>query len=84
MVKTISVTAEVTENHEVTIALPKDVPAGPVEITLVIKPKGAERVHALGELAESEFFGAWRDRDDITDSVEFARRLRDEGWRRSA
>ena len=36
----------------------------------------------LGDLAASEFAGIWEDRADIADSVSFARRLRDEAWRR--
>ena len=84
MVKTISVTTEVSADHEVRITLPADVPVGQVEIVLVVVPKEPAVHHTFGELADSEFFGMWRDRDDIEDSVEFARRLREEGWRRSA
>jgi hypothetical protein len=38
----------------------------------------------LGAFADSEFFGMWRARPDITDSIEFARELRSEGWKRTA
>ncbi len=39
-------------------------------------------VYTLGDLLHSEFFGIWKDREDIDDSVEFARALRDSAWRR--
>jgi hypothetical protein len=38
--------------------------------------------HTLGELADSQFFGLWRDRTDITDNIEFARQLRSNAWNR--
>ena len=39
---------------------------------------------SIDDFAHSEFFGMWRDRTDITDSAQFARDLRSEGWKRSA
>ena len=46
-------------------------PASPDEAT-------ADQKHYMtaGELAESELVGLWKDRTDITDSLEFARELR--------
>jgi hypothetical protein len=41
------------------------------------------RLRTLGDLAHSELFGLWRDRADVGDSVEFARRLRADAWSRS-
>lgn len=40
-----------------------------------------EPVMTLGDLLKSDVVGMWRDRDDLGDSVEFARKLRDEAWR---
>lgn len=37
----------------------------------------------LGELLESDLVGLWKDREDIGDSVEFARKLRKRVQRRS-
>jgi hypothetical protein len=84
MVKTISLKAQVTADHQVCITLPEDVPVGPAEIVLVVVPEGISLAHTLGELADSELFGTWKDREDIEDSVEFARKLREEAWKRSA
>jgi len=84
MVKAISATTEITADHELRITLPDDVPVGPADVVLVVVPKQPGAASTLGELANSEFFGIWRDREDITDSRDFARRLREEGWRRSA
>ena len=49
-----------------------DVPAA------VTKPAGITGA----ELAESEIVGMWADREDITDSAEFARQLRQRASRR--
>lgn len=84
MVRTLSISTDMTADHKVQITLPDDVPVGPVELVIVVVSKGAAGGHTLRDLAGSEFFGMWRDRDDIGDSQEFARKLREEGWRRSA
>ena len=84
MVKTISLTADVPPDREVRIVLPDDVPTGPAEIVVVVASRTLDAAHTLGELAQSEFFGMWRDRSDIGDSTEFARRLRNEGWSRAS
>ena len=84
MVKTFSVRTDVPLNHEVTITLPDDVPVGPAELVMVVVSQPTEAGRTLGDLLNSEFFGVWKDRPDIEDSAEFARRLREEAWRRSA
>ena len=48
-----------------------------------VRAERRARLRTLGDLARSEFFGLWRDRADITDSAEFARRLRVDGWSRA-
>ncbi len=82
MIKTISLTADVPPDREVRIVLPDDVPLGPAEIVVVVASHAAEGQSHLGDLARSEFFGMWRDRQDIGDSAEFARRLRNQAWSR--
>jgi hypothetical protein len=81
MIKTINLTTDVPPNHEVRLTLPSDVPTGPAEIVVTITSRTDDAAHTLGELLHSEFFGMWRDRTDITDSAEFARRLRIEAWK---
>jgi hypothetical protein len=83
MIKTINLITEISPDREVRITLPSDVPPGPAEIVVVVAPTTGPIGHTLGELLGSEFFGMWRDRTDIDDSVTFARRLRSEAWSRS-
>ena len=83
MVKTISISTEVPPSREVRITLPEEIPLGPVELTVIVSSGEEAAKVTLGDLLNSEFFGMWRDRSDITDSAEFARSLRDEAWRRS-
>jgi len=45
---------------------------------VLIKPAGITGA----ELAESEIVGMWTDREDIRDSAEFARQLRERASRR--
>lgn len=84
MTKTINVTTEIPPNREVTITLPNDFPVGPVRLMVTATTSAEETApsHTLGDLLNSEFFGVWRERTDIADSVDFAERLRIEGWRR--
>jgi hypothetical protein len=80
--KTVHLTADVPDSREISLTLPDEVPVGPVELTLLIRPQGAEIPSTFLDLSRSEFFGMWRDRDDIPDSEEYARQLRNEAWKR--
>jgi hypothetical protein len=82
MAKTININTKIPESRELHIVLPADVPVGPAEIVVTISTPANGTT--LGELLNSEFYGMWRDRSDITDSFEFARKLRSESWKRSA
>jgi hypothetical protein len=84
MFRTIKLTTEVPPNREVRIQLPDDIPPGPAEMVVIVASHTATTGHTLGDLARSEFFGMWRDRSDIGDSAEFARRLRRDAWSRPA
>jgi len=84
MVKRLNLNAEIPPNRELRITLPGDVPVGPAEIEVVVSSPPQSGVSTLGDFALSEFFGMWRDRGDIEDSSQFARRLRSNGWKRSA
>ncbi len=79
--KTFTTTAEIGEDRELTIKLPPDAPVGAVEVTVVVTPAEPARYRTLGDLLRSGFFGSWADRDDITDSVEYAQELRRRAWR---
>ena len=82
MFKTINLTTEVPPSREVRIKLPDDIPLGPAEMVVIVASQAPTTGHTLGDLAHSEFFGMWRDRTDIGDSAEFARRLRAQAWSR--
>ena len=84
MVRTVSLNAEIPPNREIHLTLPGDVPVGPAEIVVVVSTQAQAVESTLGDLAKSEFFGMWADRADIRDSVEFARELRTEAWKRPA
>ena len=87
MTRTVNLTAEIPANRELRIVLPPDVPAGPANIVLEVSPTEETVSPPIGSsiasLARSEFFGMWRNRTDIVDSVEFAANLRSQGWQRS-
>lgn len=84
MVKTIRLETNVTTDHELHIKLPNDFPEGMAEITLVVESqnKSKKKGRTFGDLLKSEFFGMWKDRDDIGDSVEYARKLQEKTWKR--
>ena len=82
MVKTVHISADVPPGRELHIVLPPDVPVGPAEIVVVVSSQAPPRENTLGDLVNSEFFGMWSERQDINDSVEFARQLRSEAWKR--
>jgi hypothetical protein len=59
-------------------------PTGTAKISIVVAEHEINgHISTLGELLNSELFGLWHDRTDITDSVEFARQLRRDAWQRT-
>jgi hypothetical protein len=82
MVKTLNISADIPADRELRIVLPHDFPSGPAEIMLVVSSASPAPSSTLGAFLNSVYFGMWRDRADITDNVEFARTLRNEGWKR--
>ncbi|MBI3788541.1 MAG: hypothetical protein HY276_09855 [Ignavibacteriales bacterium] len=81
MTRTINLTTNVPADRKVNIVLPSDVPVGPAEMEIRVTPS-EEKILTVGDFLRSEFFGMWRNRTDIEDSVEFAQRLRAEAWSR--
>ncbi len=84
MVKTVAFNTEIPANRELRITLPADVPAGPAAIVVTVSSPASSTTSTFGDLLKSEFLGMWCDRADIEDSLEFAQKLRSEGWKRSA
>lgn len=79
----IDATVTMGEDHVVTLTLPADVPPGELRITGEVKPTEQARKLTGAELADSEFFGDWADRDDLPrtneEFIQWRRRL----WERS-
>ena len=84
MVKTITLETEISASRELRIKLPADTPTGRVAVVVTVSSRGAAAAPTFGDLLKSEFFGTWRDRTDIEDSLEFAENLRRHGWKRPA
>ena len=84
MVRTVNLTTDIPASREIHITLPADVPLGPAEVVVVVSSSAPIMPSTLGDLLNSEFFGMWRDRTDIADSLKFAEELRSQGWKRSA
>jgi hypothetical protein len=82
VVRTVNLNADIPPDRELRITLPADVPVGPAQIVLVVSSADPLSGRTLGDFESSEFFGMWRDRSDIIDSVQFAHGLRSEGWKR--
>lgn len=73
---------DVPESREIRLQLPQDAPMGEAELDVTFKSGIEIRESRIGDLLDPEIFGAWKDRTDIGDSVEFARKLRERVWRR--
>ena len=74
--KTSTIQTVIPPDHRLLLDVPADVPAGPAEV-VVRSIEATVPVRGTGtDLLESGLFGIWKDRTDITDSVEFARELR--------
>jgi hypothetical protein len=82
MFKTVNLRANIPASHELKITLPNDIPTGPADVVVVISTSDQEKARTLKDLADSDFIGIWSDRADAGDDL--ARRLRQEGWKRSA
>jgi hypothetical protein len=80
----VKLKATVTPERVLTLRVPDDVPAGSMEVIVVFAPteSPSEPHSTLGALRESEFFGMWRDREDLPDSPALARTLRERTWKR--
>lgn len=83
MARTINLNVDIPEDRHLRIVLPADVPAGPAEIVVTVASPARPENTTLAQLAQAEFFGMWKDRADIADSLRFAEELRTQGWKRS-
>ena len=84
MVKTVTLNTDIPASRELRITLPADVPTGSAAIMITVSPIRPTDSATFDDLLTSEFFGMWRHRADMEDSVEFAQKLRSEGWNEPA
>ncbi|NWG18341.1 MAG: hypothetical protein HXY41_17085 [Chloroflexi bacterium] len=73
----------ITDDGQLKVEVPPDLPPGPVEVEIRAKTADVQGV-TVGALLESGLVGLWKDREDITDTVEFARELRKRASRRKS
>lgn len=83
MTHTVRLDANVPADRRVAFTLPDDVPMDEAEFVLVVVPRAERRRSTGRDLLDSEVFGAWKDRDDLGDSVEYAREQRAQAWKRA-
>jgi hypothetical protein len=81
--KTIACKVVIPSDRQLHLVVPEDVPPGPAEVVLVIVPDiQPKKGLTAGDLLRSPLCGIWKDRTDIGDSLEYARKLRTEAeWR---
>ena len=82
MTRTLKIQTDVPPDHEVQITLPLDVPTGPAELEIVVRSSNGRTPATCADFLQSEYFGMWKHRDDITDSADFAKSLRERAWTR--
>jgi hypothetical protein len=80
MVRTATLNADVPLSRELRITPPADVRTGSAAILITVSPTAPSTCLTFDDLLNSEFLGMWRDRAVIEGRVEFARKLRSQGW----
>ena len=83
--KTINIKTAIPKDHKLVIDLPEDLPTGLADIVVIIVPENSEsekKGKTVGDMLKSPLFGVWKNRKDIIDSMEFARKLRENAEKR--
>ncbi len=81
--KLIHLKTKIERGGRISFVVPNDFPEGDAELLIVVRTGTARKIRHLGDLLTSEFFGMWKDREDISDSASYARELREKAWQRS-
>src|ERR1051325_9066695 len=74
MTHTLRIHAKIPASRKIEITLPDDVPSGEADVVLSVTP--SRNKSTAKDLLNSEIRGMWSAREDIEDSIEFARALR--------
>ena len=88
MTQALRHTVRVQVGGVIEIRAPELIPGTLAEVIVLVDPSAGDqatagmRVMTAGDLLESGLVGMWGDRTDIGDSVQFARRLREQAERR--
>jgi hypothetical protein len=80
--KTIACKVVIPVDRQLKIPIPEEVPPGPAKVVVIVPEAVAEKGGTAGDLPRSSLCGRWKDRTDIEDSVEYARKLRAKAERR--
>jgi len=81
MFRTFNLITQVPADHELRIKLPSDVPAGPVDIVMVVSSRNKPALKQT-KAATRKAFGMWKDRVASGTLANFARELRQTAWSR--
>jgi len=74
--KSATIRTIVPTDHRLVVQVPEEVPAGPAEVIVRSVEAVSVAQGTAADLLASGLFGIWKNRTDITDSIEFARELR--------
>ncbi|HVO23085.1 MAG TPA: hypothetical protein VMW56_05595 [Candidatus Margulisiibacteriota bacterium] len=74
--KSATIKTVIPVDHRLIVQVPDEVPAGPAEVVVRSAETPSVARSTGADLLASGLFGIWKDRTDITDSLEFARELR--------
>lgn len=70
------------QDGELRFTQPPQLPEGAQVVLIVVEADQPKPGLTLGALLDSPLVGMWADREDITESAEFARQLRERASRR--
>lgn len=82
MTRTISIQVDVPLDRRLLIPVPQDVPVGPAQVIIITRLDQKVPAGTATEMISSPLFGLWARRDDIGDSLAYARQLRAQAERR--
>lgn len=82
MTRTISMQVDVPPDRRLLIPVPQDVPVGPAQVIIIIELDQTALAGTAAEMVSSPLFGLWAGRNDIDDSLTYARQLRAQAERR--
>lgn len=80
--KTVTFKVVIPADRQLHIVVPEEIPPGEAEVVVTTMEATPVKGKTAGDLLRSPLFGLWKDRTDIGDSIEFARKLRAEAERR--